>query len=118
MNEVKTLYLFEGNEYRGYFDVLEPFELVFHDNGFFLDLSTGDRIRSWLSTRIIPDERADKSECIGAAGFKKGTSDWEVLVKGHCISMNDIVWWSEENNPSWYETGHWYPRLKKQGLLK
>lgn len=114
------LYLFHAEDYVGYFDVYNPFDLVYHDVDLYRryglfppNLKTKEGINTWLYDRIIPDERPDKSLALAMAGFKPGTTDWEVLVKGHCTTIQDTLWWSTEKDPSWYNKHHWYPCLQK-----
>ena len=114
--KLDKLYLFHGNNYVGYFDVLGAFDLVFHKSTDILDsqskillswndLSTKEKINAWLSARVKPDARADKSVWLSISGIK-ARDNWDILVENHCLSYNDTFWWNTEKSNRWFEEFH------------
>lgn len=114
---VDKLYLFHNENLVGYFDVLGEYDLVFHKYSGNLDdasislmnltdnLRSRDRINSWLSTRIKPDEREDKLLWLTLTGIQ-ARDNWGILVENYCVSYNDTFWWSKENDSSWFRKNH------------
>lgn len=115
---VSRLYLYHGYNYVGYFDVHGEYDMVFHISGDeldyastmllkFNDLSTNDKIRSWLSTRVKPHERPDWLITLSMTGVKS-RDDWGILLETHCVSYNDTFWWNDTKDTSWYTINHPY----------
>lgn len=120
-NCVDKLYLYHGFNYVGYFDVLGAFDLKFHVSNKeldfasemllkFNDLSTNEKIKAWLSTRLKPRERQDWLLALCLTGIT-ARDQWGILIETHCVSYNDTFWWNTEMDTEWYKINHPYSDL-------
>lgn len=120
-NCVDKLYLYHGRNYVGYFDVLGAFDLEFHVSNEeldfasemllkFNDLSTNEKIKAWLSTRLKPRERQDWLLTLCLTGIT-AREKWGILIETHCVSYNDTFWWNTEMDTEWYKINHPYSDL-------
>lgn len=69
-----------------------------------MQLDTPKKIKDWMSERIMPRERPDRSVWLTQIGVGLHLSDIDTFMGTHGVSCNDKFWLGDEpNNRFWFE---------------
>jgi hypothetical protein len=67
-------------------------------------LSSSQRIQTFLGERVISKNRVDRTLWVTMAGLPANASDLDIILKIHCVSINDLFWFNEiKDNSYWFD---------------
>lgn len=66
--------------------------------------SNSYNIKNWMSERVISRNRQDRSLWLTMDGISPLVSDLELFIRNNGISSNDLFWFSDKkDNSYWYD---------------
>lgn len=77
-----------------------------------LPMNTTRLVDLFISERVIPDGRPEKSLVLSMIGLSPRASDLEIFLAEHSVGNNDLFWTSETLDNSWYFTSGLGDRFK------
>lgn len=66
-------------------------------------LSTPEKIRIWMSQRVLDENRIDRGVWLAQVGLPANAGGLEIFLRIHGVSINDCFWFNDtKDNSFWF----------------